>query len=79
MSTIMLGLQAEQGFYFVGKELSTLLKENFQQLIGEQTASPQEVEVVMGRTLRVGVNVCFARIYKALSTGFVFEIFITYL
>ncbi|KAJ9162913.1 hypothetical protein P3X46_022650 [Hevea brasiliensis] len=44
---------AEQGFYFVGKDLSGLLKLKFQELVGEQTAGPQEVEVVMGRTLQV--------------------------
>ncbi|KAL1553837.1 peroxisome-assembly ATPase [Salvia divinorum] len=51
---------AEEGFYFVGKHLSGLLKKKFHQLIGEQTASPQEVEVVMGRKLQVplGANGC---------------------
>ncbi|KAF5742106.1 lactation elevated protein 1 [Tripterygium wilfordii] len=51
---------AEEGFYFVGKDKSSLLKEKFQHLIGEETASPQEVEVVMGRTLQVplGANGC---------------------
>ncbi|KAH6772300.1 AFG1-like ATPase family protein [Perilla frutescens var. hirtella] len=51
---------AEQGFYFVGRHLSGLLKQKFQQLIGEQTAAPQEVEVVMGRKLQVplGANGC---------------------
>ncbi|KAL3623844.1 hypothetical protein CASFOL_032660 [Castilleja foliolosa] len=44
---------AEQGFYFVGRNLSGLLKQKFQQLIGEQVAVPQEVEVVMGRKLQV--------------------------
>ncbi|KAL6534752.1 hypothetical protein OROGR_013427 [Orobanche gracilis] len=44
---------AEQGFYFVGKHLSGLLKQKFQQLIGEQVAGSQEVEVVMGRKLQV--------------------------
>ncbi|KAK8604854.1 hypothetical protein V6N13_082321 [Hibiscus sabdariffa] len=44
---------AEEGFYFIGKDLSNLLKQNFQQLIGEHAASPQVVEVVMGRTLQV--------------------------
>ncbi|KAE8711237.1 putative Clathrin assembly protein [Hibiscus syriacus] len=39
---------AEEGFYFIGKDLSSLLKQNFQQLIGEHVAaSPQLVEVVM--------------------------------
>ncbi|XP_059635998.1 uncharacterized protein LOC132278207 [Cornus florida] len=51
---------AEQGFYFVGKDLSDFLKQKFQQLIGEHAAGPQEVEVVMGRTLQVpmGGNGC---------------------
>ncbi|KAL7200184.1 hypothetical protein ACSBR2_022313 [Camellia fascicularis] len=51
---------AEQGFYYIGKELSALLKQKFEKLIGEQTACPQEVEVVMGRTLQVplGANGC---------------------
>ncbi|KAK6127002.1 hypothetical protein DH2020_039251 [Rehmannia glutinosa] len=51
---------AEQGFYFVGKHLSGLLKQKFQQLIGDQEAVPQEVEVVMGRKLQVplGANGC---------------------
>ncbi|OMO97095.1 ATPase, AFG1-like protein [Corchorus capsularis] len=51
---------AEQGFYFIGKDLSTLLRQKFQQLIGEHVASPQVVEVVMGRTLQVplGANGC---------------------
>ncbi|XP_059637589.1 uncharacterized protein LOC132279584 isoform X2 [Cornus florida] len=52
---------AQQGFYFVGKELSGFLKEKFQQLIGKHAAAgPQEVEVVMGRTLHIplGANGC---------------------
>ncbi|XP_057495656.1 uncharacterized protein LOC130780652 [Actinidia eriantha] len=51
---------AEQGFYFVGKESSSLSKLKFEQLIGKHTACPQEVEVVMGRTLQVpvGANGC---------------------
>ncbi|XP_052199151.1 uncharacterized protein LOC127806127 isoform X2 [Diospyros lotus] len=51
---------AEQGYYFVGKELSGLLKEKFQELLREHTAHPQQVEVVMGRTLQVplGANGC---------------------
>lgn len=40
----------------VGTDLSGFLKEKFQQLIGEGTATPQEVEVVMGRTLHVCVK-----------------------
>ncbi|CAN8326634.1 unnamed protein product [Cochlearia groenlandica] len=52
---------AEQGFYFIGKDLSTLLKQKFQQLIGDNVvARPQVVEVVMGRKLQVplGANEC---------------------
>ncbi|XP_027177198.1 AFG1-like ATPase isoform X1 [Coffea eugenioides] len=51
---------AQQGFYFVGKNLSSLVNQKFFQLIGEYRAVPQEVEVVMGRTLRVplGANGC---------------------
>ncbi|GAB4837764.1 hypothetical protein Ancab_002630 [Ancistrocladus abbreviatus] len=51
---------AEQGFYFIGKDISGLLKDQFQQLIGENKPYPQEVEVVMGRTLKVplGANGC---------------------
>ncbi|KAJ1433561.1 P-loop containing nucleoside triphosphate hydrolase [Sesbania bispinosa] len=50
----------EQGFYLVGRDLSGFLKQKFQQLIGEATATPREVEVVMGRTLHVplGANGC---------------------
>lgn len=53
-------LQGEQGFYFIGLELSGFLRQRFQQLIGEQTATPQEVEVVMGRTLQVCSNFSIA-------------------
>ncbi|XP_021275609.1 lactation elevated protein 1 [Herrania umbratica] len=51
---------AEQGFYLIGKDLSGILKQKFEQLIGEHVASPQVVEVVMGRTLQVpfGANGC---------------------
>ncbi|XP_048337504.1 uncharacterized protein LOC125424347 isoform X2 [Ziziphus jujuba] len=51
---------SEQGFYFIGKDLSVFLKQKFQQLIGQDKACPQEVEVVMGRTLQVplGANGC---------------------
>ncbi|XP_073278565.1 uncharacterized protein [Primulina huaijiensis] len=51
---------AQQGFYFVGLHLSSILKQKFEQLIGEQVAVPQEVEVVMGRKLQVplGANGC---------------------
>ncbi|CAI0394216.1 unnamed protein product [Linum tenue] len=44
---------AEQGFYFVGKDISSLLKKKFQELVGEHKVGPEEVEVVMGRTLQV--------------------------
>ncbi|KAM6549883.1 hypothetical protein CsatB_021559 [Cannabis sativa] len=44
---------SQQGFYFVGKDLSDFLKQRFEELIGEHKAGPQEVEVVMGRTLQV--------------------------
>ncbi|CAA6662258.1 unnamed protein product [Spirodela intermedia] len=51
---------AEQGFYFVGDEHSELLKQKFYWLSGQHTASPQVVEVVMGRQLQVplGANGC---------------------
>ncbi|KAM5554082.1 hypothetical protein ABKV19_026020 [Rosa sericea] len=51
---------AEQGFYFVGKDLSGFLKEKFQELVGDYEAHPEEAEVVMGRTLKVplGANGC---------------------
>jgi predicted ATPase len=51
---------AEQGFYFIGYDLSDLLLEKFQELIGDRKATPQEVEVVMGRKLKVplGANGC---------------------
>ncbi|CDP05629.1 unnamed protein product [Coffea canephora] len=51
---------AQQGFYFAGKDLSSLLNEKFHQLIGNHKAAPQEVEVVMGRILQVplGANGC---------------------
>lgn len=50
---ITLELQAEQGFFFIEKDASGLVKQKFQHLIGEHTAVPQEVEVVMGRKLQV--------------------------
>ncbi|XWS48732.1 hypothetical protein CRYUN_Cryun13aG0101500 [Craigia yunnanensis] len=52
--------QAEQGFCFIGKDLLGLLKQKFVLLIGEHVASPQVVELVMGRTLQVplGANGC---------------------
>jgi hypothetical protein len=37
----------------VGRDLSVFLKKKFQELVGEGTATPQEVEVVMGRKLQV--------------------------
>lgn len=51
---------AELGFYFVGKNLSGVLMQKFQQLVGDHTPHPHEVEVVMGRTLPVllGANGC---------------------
>lgn len=57
---LSLELQAEQGFYFIGKDLSALLKQKFQQLSGTSSAGPAEVEVVMGRTLKVCFNLCSA-------------------
>ena len=45
--------QAEQGFFFVGKHYTTLLKQKLQTLIGDEEPMPQTVEVVMGRTLQV--------------------------
>lgn len=44
---------AKQGFYLIGKDLSGLLMQKFQELIGEQDVKEEEVEVVMGRTLKV--------------------------
>ncbi|GAY48503.1 hypothetical protein CUMW_112140 [Citrus unshiu] len=51
---------AQQGFYFVGKGSSEVMKQKFRDLIGEHEAGPQEVEVVMGRKLQVplGANGC---------------------
>ncbi|XP_034599654.1 uncharacterized protein [Setaria viridis] len=51
---------AKQGFYFVGKHYSTLLKQKLQSLIGDEEPSPQTVEVIMGRKLQVplGANGC---------------------
>ncbi|KAL5583479.1 hypothetical protein UlMin_015921 [Ulmus minor] len=43
----------QQGFYYIGQDLSTFLKEKFQDLIGQEKVVPQEVEVVMGRKLQV--------------------------
>lgn len=52
---MLVGLvQAEQGFYFIGTDLSTLLKQKYQELLGGNlVARPQVVEVVMGRKLQV--------------------------
>ncbi|KAJ4913537.1 AFG1-like ATPase family protein [Raphanus sativus] len=44
---------AEEGFYFIGRSISGLLKQKFQQLVGDEPAGPQVVEVVMGRKLQV--------------------------
>jgi predicted ATPase len=46
---------AEEGFYFIGKDISGLLKQKFQLLVGDQPAGPQVVEVVMGRKLQVSL------------------------
>ncbi|KAG2248355.1 hypothetical protein Bca52824_087983 [Brassica carinata] len=46
-------LKAEKGFYFIGRDISGLLKQKFQQLVGDEPAGPQVVEVVMGRKLQV--------------------------
>ncbi|KAH9623388.1 hypothetical protein KSS87_021929 [Heliosperma pusillum] len=53
-------MSGEQGFYFNGLDLSGVLKATFQKLVGEHNACPQEVEVVMGRKLKVpmGANGC---------------------
>uniref|UniRef100_A0A2P2K7P6 Lactation elevated protein 1 n=1 Tax=Rhizophora mucronata TaxID=61149 RepID=A0A2P2K7P6_RHIMU len=59
---------AEQGFYFIGKDLSGVLRQKFQQLIGEEAAVPLQVEVVMGRTLQVplGANGCAYFLFEEL-------------
>uniref|UniRef100_A0ACD5W5D9 Uncharacterized protein n=1 Tax=Avena sativa TaxID=4498 RepID=A0ACD5W5D9_AVESA len=51
---------AEEGFYFVGNQCSTVLQEKFRSLIGDEEPTPQTVEVVMGRQLQVplGANGC---------------------
>lgn len=46
-------MKAEEGFYFVKNDSCDLLMQKFKELIGENTARPQEVEVVMGRKLQV--------------------------
>lgn len=53
---IAIELQAEQGFYFIEKVASGGLREKFQYLVGQHTAAPQEVEVVMGRKLQVSAK-----------------------
>ncbi|KAH9654216.1 AFG1-like ATPase family protein [Citrus sinensis] len=60
IAVFVLELQAQQGFYFVGKGSSEVMKQKFRDLIGEHEAGPQEVEVVMGRKLQVplGANGC---------------------
>ncbi|KAJ3687148.1 hypothetical protein LUZ61_016312 [Rhynchospora tenuis] len=51
---------AEQGYYFVGSKYNQLLKQKFQELVGDEEPRPQVVEVVMGRKLEVplGANGC---------------------
>ncbi|KAJ4769498.1 Lactation elevated protein 1 [Rhynchospora pubera] len=51
---------AEQGYYFVGSKYNELLKQKFQELVGDEEPRPQVVEVVMGRRLEVplGANGC---------------------
>ncbi|KAJ4744583.1 Lactation elevated protein 1 [Rhynchospora pubera] len=51
---------AEQGYYFVGSKYNELLKQKFQELVGDEEPKPQVVEVVMGRRLEVplGANGC---------------------
>ncbi|KAM0939214.1 putative hexokinase [Dioscorea sansibarensis] len=51
---------AQEGFYFIEKDNSGLLRQKFYELVGEEKAVPQVVEVVMGRTLQVplGANGC---------------------
>lgn len=46
-------MQAEEGFYFINNESSDFLIQKFKDLVGEHTVGPQEVEVVMGRKLKV--------------------------
>jgi hypothetical protein len=48
-----LSMQAEQGFYFVGSKYNQLLKQKFQELVGDDKPRPQVVEVIMGRKLEV--------------------------
>lgn len=60
IAVFVLELQAQQGFYFVGKDSSEVMKRKFRDLIGEHEAGPQEVEVVMGRKLQVCAGMSFA-------------------
>lgn len=46
-------MQAEQGYYFVGSKYNQLLKQKFQELVGDEKPRPQVVEVIMGRKLEV--------------------------
>ncbi|MED6157140.1 hypothetical protein PIB30_020641 [Stylosanthes scabra] len=50
----------EEGFYFIDRGSSAFLKKKFQQLVGEGTSTPQEVEAMMGRKTKVplGSNGC---------------------
>lgn len=60
--------QAEQGFYFVEKSPSGLVKKKFEQLISHHTAVPQEVEVVMGRILQViFLQLCFVMVFYTMN------------
>ncbi|KAJ4899035.1 AFG1-like ATPase family protein [Raphanus sativus] len=70
---------AEQGFYFIGTDLSTLLKQKYQELLGGNlVARPQVVEVVMGRKLQVplGANGCAYFPLKSYATDLL-ELLIT--
>lgn len=58
IAVFVIELQAQQGFYFIGKDSLELLKQKFRELIGEHEARPREVEVVMGRTLQVCSKKC---------------------
>ncbi|XP_078148830.1 uncharacterized protein LOC144544253 isoform X2 [Carex rostrata] len=51
---------AEQGYYYVGSKYNQLLKQKFQELVGDEKPRPQVVEVIMGRKLEVplGANGC---------------------
>ena len=45
--------QAGEGFYFVGEQCSSVLKEKLQYLIGDEEPTPQTDEVVMVLQLQV--------------------------